>query len=301
MVAEKAATRTEPGPDRFVLGERRRAASPAVPIDTGTGPAVLLLHGQPGGGKDWQGLADLLAEEFRVVAPDRPGWGGNPRPATGLRSNAEALARMLSLLELDPPGAAVVVGHSLGGGVAIELALSRPDLVGALVLVGSVGVEGALGGMDRLLAVPVLGDGVVRAGAAAVTRGVRTLTRLSQLREGGPIAELAARSGVLRAVFAEGRRGFGERDRQSFLVEQRALLTETASIERRLSRLRVGTAVVHGGGDHVVPVSGAIELAAAIPGAELVVRAGAGHRLPFEEPEVLAAVVRRYARLAGRS
>jgi pimeloyl-ACP methyl ester carboxylesterase len=91
-----------------------------------------------------------------------------------------------------------------------------------------------------------------------------------------------------------------EKVRKSFLAEQRALLDETPLLERRLSRLEVPTAVVHGTADHVVPIGASRALAERIPGAELVVLKGEGHLVPYERPGLIAPIVRRYASLAAR-
>lgn len=274
--------------------------SPSIPIDIGEGPLVLFVHGQPGNGRNWWPVAEVLSPEFHLVAPDRPGWGAHPRPATDLRGNALALARVLEDRELLGEGErAVVVGHSLGGGVALELAFRRPDLVGALVLVSSVGVAGALTGIDRLLAVPVVGDGLLRAGAVVIRRGVLAARRLSRAGAVEAVVERASRFPAVRAVMAEGDHPMDARGRRSFLVEQRALIQETPAIEERLPTLRLPTAVLHGAADHVVSLGAARDLAEAIPGAELHLEPGSGHLLPFEQPEVVAAAVRSYAALAG--
>ncbi len=287
---------------REAAGRPRRLQ--AVPIDTGSGPPLLLVHGQPGSGADWAGVAELLSGSFRVLAPDRPGWGAHPRPATTLAGNASALERMLAAKDVTAERGVIVVGHSLGGGIALELALSRPGLVRVLVLVGSVGVRSALTSLDRLLAVPLVGDGVLRAGRAALSRAARTAGRLSRLSSVERAVERAARLPAVRAVMAEGDRTMDGRDRRSFLVEQRALIEETPGIERRLPTLRLPVAVLQGAADHIVRPSAAADLAGAIPGAELVLRERAGHRLPFEQPDLVAEVVRRYAalgRLVGSS
>lgn len=280
----------------------RSGAAPSVPVDVGSGRTVLAVHGQPGTGRDWFSLAEELRGEFRLIAPDRPGWGAHPRPATSLSGNALSLVRLL-----DDRGLAggcerlVVVGHSLGGGIALELALSHPDLVGALVLVGSVGVQSALSGIDRLLALPVLGDGLLRGGAATLRRGARAARRLARAPRLAAVLEQASRFPAVRAVMAEGDRPLNGRDRRSFLVEQRALIAETPSLERRLPSLHLPVAVVHGTADHIVSPEAARQLAEALPGAELVLRPGEGHLLPFEEPWLIASVVRRYAALAALS
>lgn len=273
---------------------------PSIPVDVGEGPLVLFVHGQPGNGRNWWPVAEALSPGFHLVAPDRPGWGAHPRPATGLRGNALVLARMLEDRELLRKGErAVVVGHSLGGGVALELALGRPDLVGALVLVSSVGVAGALTGIDRLLAVPLVGDGALRAGAVVIRRGVRAARRLSRAGAVEAVLEQASRFPAVRAIMAEGDHPMDGRGRRSFLVEQRALIQETPAIEDRLPSLRLPTIVIHGTADHIVSVGAARDLAEAIPGAELHLEPGSGHLLPFEQPEVVAAGVRRYSSLAG--
>jgi pimeloyl-ACP methyl ester carboxylesterase len=257
---------------------------------------VLLVHGQPGSGADWRNLARLLVSDHRVVAPDRPGWGQNPLPATGLAENAAALAGIVHACALSPP--VTVVGHSLGGGIALELALHHPELVGAVVLIGSVGVGLALGRLDRLLVVPMVGNGIVRAGVVAL-RG--TVAAARRFPDGSRPVSAPRRLGRMVAVVAslDASNPVGGRARKSFLVEQKALVAQTPSLERRLSRLAVPVAVVHGAADRVVPLAAGRLLAEQIPGAELVTLGGAGHSVPSERPALVAPVVARYARLAA--
>ena len=262
-----------------------------APIDTGEGPVVVLVHGQPGAGGDWVALGNLLSRDHRVLAPDRPGWGADPRPAMGIVANAEALGDLLELVGVQGP--TTLVGHSLGGGIALELALRRPERVDALVLVGSVGVAAALSGFDRLLAVPMVGDGILRAGVAALRRTLITATRYSEHHPEARLARKVAVLPTLQAAIGNDGRPMVGRSRRSFLVEQRALLAESPGLERRLGEISVPTAVVTGASDRVVPPVAARALAGAIPGAELVVLAG-GHLLPFEQPEAIAEIVRRY-------
>ncbi|HEX4217345.1 MAG TPA: alpha/beta hydrolase, partial [Acidimicrobiales bacterium] len=81
-------------------------------IDCGTGPPVLLIHGQPGTGSSWSAVTDELADQFRVLAPDRIGNGRSPGQAGGLSANAAAMADFLVEVDAAP---ATVVGHSWGG------------------------------------------------------------------------------------------------------------------------------------------------------------------------------------------
>jgi pimeloyl-ACP methyl ester carboxylesterase len=277
-------------------GALRDLACGSLPIDEGAGPVVLLVHGQPGTGGDWAQLATVLSDGLRVVAPDRLGWGGETRPAAGLAQNADDLAARLDSLGIAGPVTAV--GHSLGGAIVLWLTLRHPEKVGALVLVSSVGVSSAVSGVDRLLALPMVGDGIFRAGVATFRRALKATAKVSgraaELRLARELRDLP----TVRAVLGDGVEPMVGRARESFLVEQRALVSETASLERLLGRVGVPTAVVHGASDRVVRLSAARILAARIPGAELVVLEG-GHLLPFDRPEKVAAIVRRYVRLAN--
>ncbi|MGD0874060.1 MAG: alpha/beta hydrolase [Acidimicrobiales bacterium] len=277
-------------------GARAAFGGSIAPIDSGAGPVVVLVHGQPGAGGDWRALADLLSADHRVIAPDRPGWGADDRAALGIAANAEMLEQLLEAAGAQSP--VTVVGHSLGGGVAIALALKHPERVGALVLVGSVGVAGSLSGFDRLLGVPLLGNGIVRAGVAALRRALIAATQVSRRHPGFRVAHMVSVLPTVQAAIGTDGRPMVGRSRRSFLVEQRALLAETPGLERSLCRLAVPTAVVTGASDRVVPVSASRSLAAQVPGAELVVMAG-GHLLPFDQPEKIAEVVRSYSTLAS--
>ena len=108
-------------------------------LDLGEGPTVLLLHGQPGRGRDLEPVARLLSWRARTLLPDRPGYGATGGRALPLAEQAAILAALLVERRAAP---AVVVGHSYGGGVALSLALQHPELVSGLVLVSSIGGAG---------------------------------------------------------------------------------------------------------------------------------------------------------------
>lgn len=251
---------------------------------------VVLVHGQPGQAADWRDVAGALESSHRVLVPDRPGYGRTGGTAVGMAANADALARLL-----DDKGvaSATVVGHSFGGGVALALALCRGELVGGLVLVGSVGTGSSLGPQDRVLGLPVLGESLAFVGFEASRWLLPALRRRS--------ARLPrALASWLRAVPDPGPAHDGDRAPvaatwRSFVIEQRALLAETPALETGLSSVRTATAVVAGCRDRVVPTRAAADLAEAIPGAELVWVPGAGHLVPQEAPGVLVDIVRRYA------
>jgi pimeloyl-ACP methyl ester carboxylesterase len=105
-------------------------------LDRGQGRPIVLIHGLSGQMRNFAtGLVDQLAANHRVVLIDRPGSGYSAPLADGtntLAGQAEVIAGLIETLDLDAP---LIVGHSLGGAVALTLALDHPDAVGALALI----------------------------------------------------------------------------------------------------------------------------------------------------------------------
>ncbi len=110
-----------------------------VQLESGRGPTLVLLHGYTGSKENWLALMPHLNDRWRVVAPDLPGWGASTRRDDadyGYTAQAERLAAWLPTLGEGP---VVLVGHSMGGGIAAVLAARHPELVSRLVLMDAGG------------------------------------------------------------------------------------------------------------------------------------------------------------------
>lgn len=258
---------------------------------------MLLLHGQPGSRQDWDPVADLLVADHRVIVPDRPGYGDSPGPASGPTGNAHAMAALLREAGAAP---ATVVGHSYGATVALRLAQVHPETVAGLVLVCPAGDARALGIGDHLLALPLVGDVLAHAVMRATGRlmgliadGGRPLRVLGPLERVTPVplARFAASSARWRT---------GE-DWRSFVVEQRALLSEMPDVSAALSEVSAPTVVLAGRRDRVVRPAAIRGLNDSLPDATVVWVPNAGHLLLWEEPELVAATVARVARQEKRT
>jgi pimeloyl-ACP methyl ester carboxylesterase len=254
---------------------------------------VVFVHGQPGLGSDFDPVAKLLAPAYRVISPDRPGYGDSNRSSVSMRENVGVFA---SLIEEQRLGRAVVVGHSYGGGIAVLLAAERPDLVGGLVLAASVGSGEHLGAVDRLLATPILGEVLVAGGLGAAGTVLPLLRAPGKLAPGRMGRWMAAN--LPDAQFAKVATQHGGVWR-SVVAEQRALLAEIDDVEASIRVLRMPVEVVTGSRDIIVPPVVAVTTAAEVPGAELWIVPRTGHFLTRDAPRVLAQAVRRAALRAG--
>ena len=258
-------------------------------IDRGAGPTVLLLHGQPGSGSSWDPVIERLADRFRVLAPDRPGYGATAGEARGIAENAELIA---ALLDVTGAGPATVVGHSWAGGVGVLLAERYPEKVHSLVLVGAACTPDSVDGIDHLLALPVVGEALTVAGLVALGEVLPKVRRLS------PRIPVTYRDRFLASLPDQGvlggERGALGRHRRTFVTEQRALIDELPVVHAALTRIRVPTAVVVGTWDLVVRPRAGRTLASLVAGAELVEIPRAGHFVARDTPDALAGIVARY-------
>ena len=242
--------------------------------------SVLLLHGQPGAGADWDRLCGTLGIRApNTIAIDRPGWDGRSR-VTDLAGNARA-----ALAALDQAGVtrASVVGHSLGAAVAAWLAASAGERVSRLVLVAPAANLESLSTVDYLLAAPVIGW---LASVGAMAGGGLVLGA-------GPLRRWVAEATALddRYLRAAGRMLLTPAAWRAFVREQRLLVRDLPALEARLSHISAPTTIVAGTADHVVPIAAARRLAQQIPSAQLVQIEHAGHLLHVQQPGPLAEII----------
>jgi 3-oxoadipate enol-lactonase len=266
--------------------------------DRGSGDAILLLHGQPGEGASWLAVVDILADRFRVLAPDRPGYGSTDLEARGMAENADLMAEFIKDRDVD---SVTVVGHSWSGGVAILLATRHPELVRSIVLVGAVGSAESVNRLDHLLTVPGLGGAMTVIGLFGM--GV-VLPRLYRWVESSASRSQSVRRARLAAVvpnemLPRGWSGAWGRSMRTFAFEQRALVNELPSVTRVLGTISQPTSVVAGEWDVVVSLTAARNLAAAISGSEMVSIPRAGHFIARDAPDILADVIVKTDQRAG--
>jgi pimeloyl-ACP methyl ester carboxylesterase len=135
----------------------------------GAGPLVVLLHGSPGTSKAWLGVAERLADHFRVIAPNLPGYGETSAAPAGAPPDNAYAARLVEALLAEAGPARVLAGHSYGGVIALRVALGGVVAPRALALFEPVAVPvlEALGETEAFAASKAVFDGYI----AAVERG----------------------------------------------------------------------------------------------------------------------------------
>jgi pimeloyl-ACP methyl ester carboxylesterase len=248
--------------------------------DTGAGdPSVVLLHGFGGSTFSWRDLLPALAPEHRAVAFDRPGFGLTTRPLPGEWTetnpySVEAQVR-LTLAMMDRLGIdqAVLVGHSAGGAVALRTALSHPERVRALILVApAVYGGGPPSWVKPLLRIPQ----VRRLGPLVARRLVGSLESVLDRSYADP--------SLITADVREGYRKPLRVDDWDRGLWELTLAAGDGDLADRLGEVSVPTLVITGDSDQIVSPKDSRRVAAAIPEAELVVIAEAGHLVMEERP-----------------
>ena len=258
----------------------------------GSGPVIVLIHGLGGNSSTWNTVQARLAHRFTVIAPDLLGHGKSDKPRTDSSAAAYAngLHDLLSVLGIDR---ASVVGHSLGGGVAMQFAYQFPQLVQRLVLVATGGVTRDVSVALRCASLPMVSE------ALAV---LRLPGALPALRLAGWAARLAAGSTgfgrdlphVLRAL-AELREPTAA---AAFSRTLRAAVDWRGQMITMLDRCYVvgpiPVQLIWGEQDAVIPVRHARLAHAAMPDSRLSIFDRCGH-FPFhDDPHRFIDVVERF-------
>jgi pimeloyl-ACP methyl ester carboxylesterase len=261
-------------------------------LDVGTGPAILFVHGLLGSNRHWAHLIDQLTSAgHRVVAPDLFGHGGSAKPVGdySLGAHAATLRDLVDHLQLDR---VTLVGHSLGGGIAMQFWYLFPHRVQRLALVSS-------GGLGRQVS-PLLRAAVLP-GSEWVLPVIASRWLTSKVDAAGQV--LSRIGWQPRLQLDEAWRGFvslGDADsRRAFLATTRGVMDiggQTVSARDFFpATAPVPTMLVWGARDRIIPVTHGITAAKLIPGSRLELFENAGHFPHLDEPDRFAALLRDFA------
>jgi pimeloyl-ACP methyl ester carboxylesterase len=251
------------------------------------GPVVVLVHGMAGSSSTWTHVMPALAERYTVIAPDLLGHGESAKPRGDYSLGAYACG-IRDLLNVLGHERATFVGHSLGGGIAMQLAYQFPEACERLVLVCSGGLGKEVSPLLRLFSAPgseyVLPLVLTRR-LYDVFDSVGGWFRWTKLRGDALLTEIWTTYSRLTDVRAQ----------RAFVHTIRAVIDPAGQRVSARDRLylagHVPTLILWGDRDRVIPVSHAHIGHELIPGSRLKIIEGGGHFIPVDHPEEVTAAL----------
>jgi len=276
--------------DAFEARELDLHGHRAVYRIAGSGPAVLLIHGMINSSRHWRSVALSLADSHTVIAPDLIGHGDSatPRGDYSIGAHAASIRDLLAAIGIDR---ATVVGHSLGGGIAMQFFYQFPQRTERLILVSSGGLGDDVSPLLRGAALP---------GASALLRLAARPRLVDGLERGGRrLRDRGHDSGVYLQAVARALRPLKDAgSRTAFLQTLRAVIDARGQRVSALDRLYlVGDMpmlIVWGERDHTIPLRHGREAHEAIPGSRFETLPEAAHFPHLDDPEGLSAVLRDF-------
>jgi pimeloyl-ACP methyl ester carboxylesterase len=233
-------------------------------IRGGRGKPLLVLHPEFGAGR-WFPYHEQLAARFHVLAPDHPGFGESDL-SDSLRDIDDLVFHYVDLLDTLGLERVSLLGTSIGGWIAAELAVARPDRVDRLVLVAPAGIK--VDGVERF----------------DIFLNPIEETLLHLFHDPGRTAQLLPTAMGPEVIV----RAYREASSLARLAWNPYLYNP--KLERRLRRIGAPTLIIWGENDRFLPVAYANAYAAAIPSSKLSVIGNSGHLVPFEQTEEFAEV-----------
>ena len=247
--------------------------------DVGSGEALLLLHGMAGSSETWRAIIPQLSRRYRVVAPDLIGHGQSAKPRGDYSLGAFAVW-LRDLLDELGVTRATIVGHSLGGGVAMQFVYQHPDYCQRLILISSGGLGPDVGLVLRLLSAP---------GAELV---LPVIAPQPVLTVGNKLRSWFSSAGIQSPRGAEVWSAYSSladsQTRNAFLRTLRSVVDYRGQAVSALNRLHLTsdlpTMAIWGDQDKIIPVQHAHAAHAARAGSRIEVLAGVGHFPQVERP-----------------
>jgi pimeloyl-ACP methyl ester carboxylesterase len=257
----------------------------------GSGPPVVLIHGMVNSSRHWESVALRLADSYTVIAPDLIGHGDSatPRGDYSLGAHAASIRDLLTAIGIEK---ATIVGHSLGGGVAMQFFYQFPQRTERLALVSSGGLGHEVSPLLRGAALPGATPLLALATRPRVLAALLNSAERLQRRGSNKAVYLRAVARALQPLVEPGAR-------EAFLQTLRSVIDvrgQRVSARDRLYLLidAMPTLIVWGGRDHTIPLSHGRATHEAVPGSRFEVLPRAAHFPHLEDPEGLAEVLRDF-------
>ncbi len=247
----------------------------------GSGPVLMLVHGITSNSDTWRRVMPYLARRYTVIAPDLIGHGESAKPKGdySLGAYASGLRDLLVALGYDR---ASFVGHSLGGGIAMQLAYQFPERCERLVLVDSGGLGHDVSVLLRAATLP----------GSELVLPVLAATRLLDVGRaaGGLLSRVGLRAGTDIEEIARGHATLADREtRGAFIHTLRGIVDPGGQRVDASDRLYLASHIpfllIWGEHDSIIPVAHGLRTHEQVPGSRLEIFQGSGHFPQLDEPE----------------
>jgi pimeloyl-ACP methyl ester carboxylesterase len=247
-------------------------------VEGDAGTAVIMVHGLGGSLENWAANTGALATKHRVYTMDLPGFGRSDKQPR-LKSMHELVEFLVDFMEIQHIDRAGIIGHSMGGGLALQLAIQYPQKVEKIVLVDNAGMGREVIFDFKLCSIPLVGELITRPSRKGTVGLWKKI-----VCEPGVITDelvestyrLATQPGAMKALLATIRAGINIRG-------QRADLTRP--LMKRLAGITAPTMVIWGKDDRIIPLAHARIAVSKIPNATLHIFDRCGHMPQLEYPE----------------
>ena len=258
-------------------------------IEAGSGPVLLLIHGMAGTCANWESVIEPLAINHTVIAPDFPGHGSSA-PGGGDYSLGALASSLRDLMLTLGHERATLVGHSLGGGVAMQFTYQFPEMVERLVLVSSGGLGPDVSPILRAAALP--GAELFISATAGVGSRIGSVV-------GRGLGLVGLRPNTDLAEVTRGYATLTDRDRRkAFVATLRSVVGMEGQRVAALDKLYLAEAlpllILWGENDPIIPVGHARETHAQLPSSRLEIFEDTGHVPQLERPGRFIAVLERF-------
>ncbi len=257
--------------------------------EAGSGPVLLLVHGIAVSSENWQPVIEPLGRTYTVIAPDLPGHGAS-QPGGGDYSLGTLAAGLRDLLLTLGHNRATLVGHSLGGGIAMQFAYQFPEMVERLVLVSSGGLGPEVSPILRAAALPGANRFIAATAGASRRAGTALQRRL---------AAIGVKPSVDVAEIARGYAALADPERRAaFLATLRSVVGTRGQRVAASDRLYLADSlpilIVWGSRDPIIPVAHGKSAHETLPGSCLEIFDGVGHLPQLEVPDRFVTALERF-------
>lgn len=233
----------------------------------GAGPPLFLFHSLLSDSASFDAVMPRLAERFRVIVPDLPGFGGSPAVDGGLEEIADQMATFVRAAV--PGGDVILFGNGYGAFVALQIAIRHPGLVARLVLAGC-GARFSDPGREAFR----------NMAAAGRAKGLAAIADTAMARLFAPDFQAAHPD-----LMANRRAAFLRTDVDVF--ERACLSLAALDLSSQLTTVRIPVLMMVGDQDAATPPAMAVDLAGRVPQAELRILAGCAHVPPLQAPDLV--------------